>query len=123
MPTRKAWDELVFAPPPAEPSAPHHGGHIGYIMGHTVDLGSCLRPLRFRITSPNGEFICVARGLLFKGSMLAYDPTANGAEWVPMKGTASDLSPAEDASAWELSNITIQDPLEDARRVDCFGEH
>ena len=56
------------------------------------------------------------------GGMLAYNPAANGAEWVPMRGTASDLSPAEDASTWELSNIMFQDLPEDVQRVDCFGE-
>ena len=46
-----------------------------------------------------------------------------GPKWVPMWGTASDLLPVEEASTWELSNIVIQDPLEDASRMDCFGEH
>ena len=55
--------------------------------------------------------------------MLAYDPATNGAEWVPVQGTASNLSPVEEASAWELSNIVIQDPPEDAPRMDHFREH
>ena len=122
VPSRKAWDVLVFPPPLAEPSAPHQGGHLRYIMGHTVDLGSCLPPLWFHVTGPNGEFICVAQGLLFEGSVLAYDPASNGAEWVLMRGTASDLSPAEDASAQELSNITIPDAPEDVWRLDHFRE-
>ena len=33
------------------------------------------------------------------------------------------MSPAEDASTWELSNITIPDSLEDAPRINHFGEH
>ena len=55
--------------------------------------------------------------------MLTYDPTANGAKWVPVRGTTSDLSPAEDVSAWELSNITILDPPEDAWRLEHFRKH
>ena len=55
--------------------------------------------------------------------MLAYDPAANGAEWVFMRGTTSNLSPAEDMLAQELSNIMIQDLPEDAWRVDCLGKH
>ena len=39
-----------------------------------------------------------------------------------MRGTASDLSPAEDVSAQELSNITIPDPPEDTWRIYYFGE-
>ena len=92
-------------------------------MGHTMDLGSVLPLLRFCISGLNGEFICIVQGLLFEGSVLTYDPTTNGAEWVPIQGTASDLSPVKEASAWELSNIVIPDPLEGTPRMDCFGEH
>ena len=89
-----------------------------------MDLGGTLPPpLRFHITDPNGEFICVVQGLLFKGSILAYDLATNSAEWISVRGTVNDLSPVEDASAWELSNITIPDPPEDAPQIDHFGEH
>ena len=60
VPTRKAWDKLIFPPPPAELSTPHQNSHLGYIMGCTMDLGSCLPPLWFQITGLNGEFICEA---------------------------------------------------------------
>ena len=124
VPARKAWDELVFLPPPAEPHAPHWSGHLGCIMGHTVDLGSALPPLWFCVSGPNSEFICIAWGLLFEGSMLTYDPTTNRVKWVPVQGTTSDLSLVEEASTQELSNI-VEDPpgpLEDAPRMDCFEE-
>ena len=45
LPTRQAWDELVFLPPPAEPHTPHWSGHLGYIRGHVVDLGWALPSL------------------------------------------------------------------------------
>ena len=32
LPTRRAWDELVFPPPPAEPCMPCQSGHLGYII-------------------------------------------------------------------------------------------
>ena len=54
--------------------------------------------------------------------MLTYNPAANGTKWVPVRGTTSDLSPVEDALAWELSNITIPDPQEDVQRLDHFKE-
>ena len=79
VPARKAWDKLIFLPLPAEPHAPCQSGHLGYIMGHTVDLGSPLPPLQFHVSDPNSEFICIVWGLLFKGSALAYDPATNGA--------------------------------------------
>ena len=124
MPTRKTWDELVFPPPLAEPHTPRQSSHLGYILGHTMDLGSTLPPpLRFHITNPNGEFLCVARGLLFEGSVLTYDPATNGAEWIPVRGTVNDLSPMEDGCALELSNITIPDFPEDAPLIDHFRQH
>ena len=122
MPNRKAWDKLIFPTPPAELHAPCQSRHLGYIMGPTMDQGSTLPPLQFHISSPNGEFICIVQGLLFKGSVLTYDPATNGAKWVPMWGTASNLSPVEEVSAQELSNIVIHDPLEDTPRMDHFGK-
>ena len=54
--------------------------------------------------------------------MLAYDPATNGAEWIHMQGSASNLSWAEEASTWELSNIVLHNPTEVMWRMDCFGE-
>ena len=122
FPTRWAWDELVFLPPPAEPHMPHQSGHLGYIRGHIVDLGWALTSLCFRITKPNREFICMVQGLLSEGSMLAYDSTTNGAKWIPMQGSASNLSPVEEASMQELRNIVPHDPSEVLQRMDHFEE-
>ena len=44
-------------------------------------------------------------------------------EWVPVWGAVNDLSPAEDASAQELSNITLPDSSEDIPQMDQFGKH
>ena len=60
---------------------------------------------------------------MFKGSIIAYDLATNGVEWISVWGTVNDLSPMEDASTQELSNITIQDSPEDAPQINCFGEH
>ena len=79
--------------------------------------------LWFRVSDPDGEFVCTAWGLLFKGSVLTYDPTTNEVEWILIQGTATDLSLVEEASAWELSNILIQDVPEDVPRMDHFREH
>ena len=54
--------------------------------------------------------------------MLAYDPTSNEAEWIPVQGMASDLSQAEEASTRELSNMVLHDTIEGAWRLDRFGE-
>ena len=122
LPTRQAWDELVFLPPPAEPHTSHQSGHLAYIRGRMVDLGQVLPSLHFCINKQDWEFICMVQGLLFEGSMLAYDPSTNRAEWIPVQGSASDLSLAEEASAWELSNIMPHDPAEVMWRIDYFGE-
>ena len=47
LPTRWAWDELVFPPPPTKPCLPHQSGHLGYIRGSMVDLGQALPSLCF----------------------------------------------------------------------------
>ena len=120
--TQKAWDELVFPPPLTEPSMPCKINHLGYILGHTVDLWGALPPLRFHITEPSGKFLGVARGLLFEGNVLTYDPASNGMEWVPVQGTINDLSPMEDSFAWELSNITLPDSPKDIPQMDQFRE-
>ena len=64
----------------------------------------------------------MAQGLLFEGSVLAYDPTTNGAQWIPMQGSASNLSLVEEDPAQELSNIVLHDPSEVPQRMDHFGE-
>ena len=63
----------------------------------------------------------VARGLLFEGHLLVCDPIYNVAKWVPVHGMVSDLSPTEDSSAWELSNITLLDAPDDVSHMDQFG--
>ena len=60
---------------------------------------------------------------MFKGSVRTYDLATNGTEWIPVRGTINDLSLLEDASTWELSNITIPDSPEDTPQIDHFGEH
>ena len=122
LPTRKAWDELVCLPPSAAPRTPCHSGHLGYIQGQVVELGSVLPSTWFHISQPNGDFVCMARGLLFEGNVLAYDPTRNEVEWILMLGVADDLSQAEEASARELSNMVPLDSCEEAQRLDQFGE-
>ena len=65
----------------------------------------------------------MVQGLLFEGSILAYNLATNGSDWISVRGTINDLSPTEDASAQELSNITIPDSPKDAPQIDHFGEH
>ena len=50
LPTRQVWDELVFLPPLAKPHTPCWSGHLGYIMGHMVNLGQMLPSLQFHVS-------------------------------------------------------------------------
>ena len=56
---------------------------------------------------PDRKFVGVARGLIFEGHLLMYNPTYNMVEWVPICGMVSDLSPTEKSLAHKLSNITL----------------
>ena len=60
LPTRQAWHELVFLPPPAKPHMPHQSGHLGYIRGCMVDLEWVLLSLHFFISEQDRELICIA---------------------------------------------------------------
>ena len=122
QPMRKAWDELVCPPPPAVSHSSCQSGYLGYIQGWVVELGHVLPSTRFHVSQLNGDFVCMARGLLFEGNVLAYDPTSNEAKWVPMQGMAEDLSQAEEASARELSNMVPLDSTKEAQRLDWFWE-
>ena len=122
MPTWKVWDELVFPAPLTEPSTPCKSNHLSYILGHTVDLGGALPPLKFCVTEPSGKFVGVAYSLLFEGNVLAYDPASNGVKWIPVWGTVNDLSLTEDSSAQELSNISLLNSPEDIPQMGQFGE-
>ena len=62
------------------------------------------------------------QGLLFEGSFLAYDPASNEVEWIPVQGTAEDLSQAEKAPARELSSMVPLDSTPEMQRLDRFGE-
>ena len=44
------------------------------------------------MTDKAGTYLCVAQALVFKGSVLAYNPARDEAEWVPTRGIANDLS-------------------------------
>ena len=68
-----------------------------YGHGQAVDLGPIMPAIQFRVTEA-GTYLCAVRALVFEGSILAYNPTRDEAEWVPMRGIANDLSWAEEKS-------------------------
>ena len=62
------------------------------------------------------------RGLIFEGSILAYDPITNGVKWVSIHSTASDLLWAEEMLALALCNMVLCIPDKGVERLDRFGE-
>ena len=74
--------------------------------------------MQFRVTDEEGTYLCAAWALVFEGSVLAYNPTRDEAEWVPACGVANDLSWAEERSAVALANYMPHIPQE----VDCIAD-
>ena len=76
-------------------------------------------------------YLCTARALVFKGSILTYNPALNEAKWIPPRGLANNLSWAEERSAVALANY-IPHALKEAERiarlrvgrvVSCLGDN
>ena len=64
----------------------------GYCQGQVVDLGPMMLAAQFQVMEEGGAYLCTVRALVFEGSILAYNPALNEAEWVPVHGLANDLS-------------------------------
>ena len=79
-------------------------GQYGYCHGQAVDLGPIMLATQFRVTDEVGTYLCVVWALVFEGSILAYNPTRDEGEWVPMHGVTNDLSWVEEKSAMALAN-------------------
>ena len=90
----------------------------GYHCGNTVDLSPVMPAMEFRVTNKEGTYLCVARALVFKGSILAYNPTRDEVEWVLTCGVTNDLSWAEERSVVVLVNFVPHIPQE----ADCIAE-
>ena len=78
--------------------------------------------MEFRVTDKEGAYLCVAWGLIFEGSVLAYNATRYEAEWVPTRRIANDLSWAEERTAVMLANFVPCVPQE-ADRIAELGAH
>ena len=118
VPTLDAWNQFVWPLSVAVPWATMEVEQYGYHRGHTVDLGPVMPAMQFRVTDKEGTYLCVARALVFEGSVLAYNPTRDEVEWVPTHGIANDLSWAEERSAVALANYVPCIPQE----ADCIAE-
>ena len=104
IPTREAWDQMVWPTTVAILCIPTEAESYGYCRGQAVDLGPVMPATQFHVTEERGTYLCTARALVFEGSILMYSPALNEAEWVPTRGLANDLPWAEERSAVALAN-------------------
>ena len=115
VPSLDAWDQLVWRPTAAIPWVLTEAELYGYCHGQAVDLGPVMLAAQFWLMDEGGIYLCIARALMFEGSVLAYNPAKNEAEWVPVHGLANDLTWAEERSAVALANYVLCIPEEVAR--------
>ena len=117
VPSLDAWDQLIWPPTAAIPLAPTEAELYGYCCGQAVDLGAVMPAAQFRVTDEVGTYLCIARPLVFEGSVLAYNPAKNEEEWIPACGLTNDLTWAKERSAVALANYVPRIPDEVARIV------
>ena len=122
VPSLNAWDQLVWAPMVAIPCALTEAELYGYCRGQAVDLSPVMLAAQFWVTEEEGAYLCIARALVFEGSVLVYNPTMNEVEWVPVHGLANDLTWAEERSAVALANYVPCIPVE-AAWITRLGAH
>ena len=114
VPTLDVWDQMVWPTAVAIPCALTEAELYGYCWGQAVDLGPMMLAAHFWVMEEGGAYLCTAGALVFEGSILAYNPTMNEAEWVPICGLANDLSWAEERSTVALANYVPCIPAEAA---------
>ena len=91
VPTLEAWDQMVWPTTAVIPHTLTKAKLYGYCWGQAVDLGPMMPAAQFWVTDEGEAYLCTARALVFEGSILAYNPTLNEAEWVPVCDLANDL--------------------------------
>ena len=122
VPTLDAWDQLVWPPAAAVPWALTEAELYGYCHGQAVDLSPMMLVTQFWVAEEGGANLCVARSLVFEGSVLAYNPAMNEVEWIPVHGLANDLTWAEERSTVALVNYVPCAPAEVAQ-IARLGAH
>ena len=105
QPMHKAWKKFVWPPASSASPIPRQNELLGFIQGWTVEFGPTMPPTQFHMSGPMGEFICFAWGLIYEGTVLAYDQMTNGTAWTPVCGTMGDLLRVEEMSALVLCNL------------------
>ena len=122
VPSLDAWDQLVWPPRAAVLWALTEAELYGYCHGQAVDLSPMMPTAQFWVTEEGGAYLCVVRGLVFEGSVLAYNPTMNEVEWIPVRSLTNDLTWAKERSAVALANY-VPHALAEAAWIVRPGAH
>ena len=109
-PTFDAWDQFVWLASVAIPWATTQVEQYGYCRRNAIDLSAVMSAMEFRVTDEEGAYLCMAQALIFKGSILAYNPARDEVEWVPTHGATNDLSWAEERMVVALVNFVPHAP-------------
>ena len=123
VPSFSTWDQFVWPPAATMPQATTEVEQYGYCCGQVVDLGPVMLVTQFRVIDEEGTYLCVARALVFEGSVLAYNATRDEVEWVPMCSLANDLSWVEEKSTVVLANYVPRISQEGACIVRLGARH
>ena len=122
VPSLSTWDQLVWLPVAAILRALTEAELYGYCCRQAVDLGPVMPAAQFRVTEEGGAYLCIARALVFEGSVLACNPAMNKAEWVPVRSLANDLTWAQERSAMALANY-VPCVLAEVAWITRLGAH
>ena len=122
VPSLDTWDQLVWPPVVAVPWALTEAELYDYCHGQVVDLGPVMPVAQFWVMDEGGSYLCIARALVFEGSVLAYNPAKIEAEWVPARGLTNDLTWVEERSTIALANYVKRIP-EEAVWIARLGAH
>ena len=122
VPTLDAWDQFVWPLSVAAPWAATEVEQYGYHRGNAINLSAVMQVMEFRVTDEEGAYLCAVRALIFKGSILAYNPARDEVEWVPTCGVTNDLSWEEERTVVTLANFVPCIP-EEADRIAELGTH
>ena len=106
-PMLDTWDKFVWLPSVAMPRAATKVVQYGYCHGNAIDLGPVMPVTEFRVTDEEGAYLCAMQALIFKGSILAYNPAWDEVEWVPTHGVTNNLSWVEERSAVALGGRKV----------------
>ena len=110
IPTLDAWDQFVWPPSVAIPRTTTQVEQYGYHCGNAIYLGAVMPVMEFRVTDKEGAYLCMARALIYEGSILAYNPARDEAEWVPTRRVTKDLSWVEERMVVVLANFVPHAP-------------